>query len=85
MMKIIANYTDNYGVEIDKIILKSSCTNIVQTTEFNSRSPPNFNPKSGLTPDVNSRSPLTSSSSKELLSTCLMLFLTVLYCSCILF
>ena len=65
-MKIIANYTDYYGVEIDKIMLESTCTNNVQTTDFNSRSPP------------------TSSSSKELLSTCLMLFLTVLYCSCIL-
>ena len=67
MMKIIANYTDYYGVEIDKIMLESNCTNIIQTPDFNSRSPP------------------TSSSSKELLSTCLMLFLTVLYCICTFF
>ena len=81
MMKIIANYTDYYGVEIDKIMLESNCTNIIQTTAFNSRSPPTYS----WTADFNSRSPPTSSSSKELLSTCLMLFLTVLYCICTFF
>ena len=82
VMKIIANYTDFYGVEIDTITLESNCTNIV---EFNSRSPPNLYLSYSSTTDFNSRSPPTSSSSKELLSTCLMLFLTVLYCSCTLF
>ena len=74
-----------FQIKLGLEMLEKNCKNIVQTTEFNSRSPPTFNPTSGSTPDVNSRSPPTSNSSKELLSTCLMLFLTVLYCSCILF
>ena len=54
-IKIVADYTDYYGVEIDEITIETNCTIV------------------------------TSSSSKELLSTCLMLFLIILYCSCILF